>query len=97
MSSCQTGATTSSSLHHAAEDDISDLLAMLRQVKDPRDSRGKIYPLGYVLAVVVVATCARAMNDVEIAEGGLNRSVHRPHRAGEPTGFRRGVNVRMMH
>ena len=47
--------------------DISSLLEMLGSVSDPRKSRGRQYPLGFVLAVCAVATLAGAKNYAEIA------------------------------
>ena len=47
--------------------DISSLLRMLAAVQDPRDPRGKQYPLAFVLAVCVVANLAGSKNYAEIA------------------------------
>uniref|UniRef100_UPI001EF45093 ISAs1 family transposase n=1 Tax=Frankia sp. Cj5 TaxID=2880978 RepID=UPI001EF45093 len=62
MSSCQTGATLSNGHDHAGENTASRLLEMLRQVKDFRAARGKIYNIDCILAVAVVATLAGAAN-----------------------------------
>jgi predicted transposase YbfD/YdcC len=51
----------------SGETDISALLDMLGSVTDPRDRRGRQYPLGYVLAVCVVAMLAGAKTYSEIA------------------------------
>jgi predicted transposase YbfD/YdcC len=48
------------------EADISGLLSMLASVPDPRDRRGRQYPLEFILAVCVVATLAGAANYREI-------------------------------
>jgi DDE family transposase len=48
------------------EADISGLLSMLASVTDPRDRRGRQYPLEFILAVCVVATLAGAANYREI-------------------------------
>ncbi|WP_131785498.1 transposase family protein [Protofrankia symbiont of Coriaria ruscifolia] len=40
--------------------DISSLLTMLDRVPDPRDPRGRIYSLSFVLAVILVATLTGA-------------------------------------
>ncbi|MDT3440574.1 ISAs1 family transposase [Pseudofrankia sp. BMG5.37] len=62
MPSCQTGAALSSGHDQAGENKASRLLEMLRQVKDFRAARGKMYDLHFVLAVAVVATLAGAAN-----------------------------------
>ena len=51
----------------AEDTDISSLLEMLGEVRDPRDPRGKQYTLSFVLAVCVAATLAGAKNYAEIA------------------------------
>jgi len=38
--------------------DVADLAAHLEQLPDPRDRRGKIYPLGMVLTLVILAKLA---------------------------------------
>ena len=38
--------------------DVADLVARLEQLPDPRDRRGKIYPLGMVLTLVILAKLA---------------------------------------
>ena len=49
------------------EANISALLCMLGSVTDPRDRRGRQYPLEYVLAACVVAMLAGAKTYSEIA------------------------------
>ena len=35
--------------------DVADLAGHLGQLNDPRDNRGKVYPLGIVLSMIVLA------------------------------------------
>lgn len=60
MPSCQTGAALSNGHDQAVDENAARLLEMLRQVKDFRADRGKVYDLPFVLAVALVATLAGA-------------------------------------
>lgn len=61
MSSCPTsGACHQQPTGNELDTDISELLAMLAEVPDPRDPRGVQYALVYVLAVAVVAVLTGA-------------------------------------
>ncbi|WP_116290015.1 transposase family protein [Frankia sp. KB5] len=62
MPSCQTDAELSSDVDQNVYDNSRILLGMLRHVKDFRGTQGRMYELGFVLAVAVVATLAGATN-----------------------------------
>ena len=50
------------------ECDIASLLDMLKRVLDPRESRSRMYPLSFILAVALVATLAGASNFRQIRD-----------------------------
>ncbi|WP_406500394.1 ISAs1 family transposase [Streptomyces sp. NBC_00846] len=50
------------------EDRLRLLLEVLAQVTDPRDRRGRVHPLPFVLALAVLAVTAGARTSLEIAE-----------------------------
>ncbi|KAB1922123.1 transposase family protein, partial [Micromonospora sp. ALFpr18c] len=53
---------------HLEEQDALGLLQVLAQVPDPRDRRGRIYPLPGLLAVAVAAVVSGQSRVVEITE-----------------------------
>jgi predicted transposase YbfD/YdcC len=56
------------------ECDVASLLDMLKTVPDPREPRGRVYPLSFILAVALVATLAGASNFRQIRDHAADMS-----------------------
>jgi predicted transposase YbfD/YdcC len=90
--SCQPAPGMSTAPFDPERCDISSLLTMLGRVPDPRDPRGRIYSLSFVLAVTLIATLTGAKCLREL--GGRLADLPQPLLAclGAPFDYFRGIH-----